>query len=337
MKKEFNNLQDFIEDVSFNKWMVEKSEKDGLVWKEWLAKHPEKKELLEDAASILTGIQFNASLPSSSKVEAQLKLLHSSIAAKEAAYQQPKQIRSSLRRKSIWSIAAAIALLLTMTFVIPYFLPDTIIEHQTAFGELKDIQLPDGSKIALNANSTLKYESDSPRKVWLEGEAFFEVTKRPETGENFQVLTNDLTVEVLGTIFNVKNRNQETKVFLEEGKVVLALDKQIQQTIEMLPGDLVSYAKNQQKTIEKVKAKAIDNTSWKDGVIRFNEASLAETIAEISAIYGIQFKVKDNEVKEELAGGGVPIGNRAIMLETLKDIYKVEIVEEDGVYVISRK
>lgn len=337
MKKEFNNLKDFIEDVSFNRWIMEQSEKDSLIWEEWLTNHREKKELLEDAASILTGIQFKGSLPSSSKVEEQLNLLHLSIAAKEAAYQQPKQMFGSLRRKRIWSIAAAIALLLATTFMMPYFLSDTIIEHQTAFGELKDIELPDGSKIALNANSTLKYESASPRKVWLEGEAFFEVTKRPETGENFQVLTNDLTVEVLGTIFNVKNRHQETKVFLEEGKVLLALDKEVKQTIEMLPGELVSYAKNQPAAIAKIKAKAIDNTSWRDGVIRFNEASLAETIAEISAIYGIQFKIKDSQVNEELAGGGVPIEHKDIMLETLKDIYKVEIVEEDGVYVISRR
>lgn len=336
MKKEFTNLKDFIEDVSFNRWIVEKSDEDRLIWEAWLANNPEKKALLENAASILTGIQFNVTFPSPAKIEKELNSLHLSIAAKEAADKQPKQMLGGLRRSRIWSIAAAIALLLAVTFAMPYFLQETIIEHTTAFAEFKKIQLPDNSKVILNANSTLKYAANTPRKVWLTGEAFFEVTKKPETGENFLVQTDDLTVEVLGTSFNVKHRNEETKVFLEEGKIVLAVEQMEQQPIEMSPGELVSYSKNQQKEITKIKAKAIDNTSLKNGVLRFNEATLKEALEEISLIYGIQFKISTNYVNEELFEGGVPVDNEAIMLKALETVYGIKIKKEGAVYLISQ-
>ena len=74
-----------------------------------------------------------------------------------------------------------------------------------------EILLPDGSAVTLNANSKLQYYTHSARKVWLEGEAFFEVKKIPETAEPFQVVTNDLTITVLGTTFNVNSRNEQTK------------------------------------------------------------------------------------------------------------------------------
>lgn len=337
MKKEFINIEDFIEDVSFNRWIMEKSETDRLEWEIWRANNPDKKEVLEAAISILSGIQFNPSYPSEKTVQKELELLHKSIAAKEAAFKQPKQALRSLTSNRIWSIAAAIALILAVTFTIPYFLRDTTVEYQTAFGEFKEIQLSDGSKVALNANSYLKYEKINPRKIWLKGEAFFEVAKKVETGENFQVLTEDLTVEVLGTMFNVKNRNEQTKVFLEEGKVRLAIEEQKNRIIEMQPGELVSYAKNQQEEIEKNQAKAINNTSWKNGVIRFEDAPLAEILSEISAIYGLKFELKDVQTNEKLFSGGVPLQNQAIMLKSLKEVYEIEIEQEGKVFMISKQ
>jgi len=335
LKKEFTNLEDFIEDVSFNRWITEKSETDRLDWEKWRLNNPDKKEVLEEAISILSGIAFNPIYPTNKTVEKELDLLHKSIAAKEAAFKQPKQVVRSLPSNRIWTAAAAIALILAMTLAIPFFLKDTIVEHQTAFGEFKEIQLPDGSKIALNANSSLKYETVNPRKVWLKGEGFFEVTEKLETGENFQVVTNDLTVEVLGTMFNVKNRNDETKVFLEEGKVILEIEALKKRTIEMQPGELVSYSKNQQKEVQQNQAKAINNTSWKDGVIRFEDAPLSETLSEISAIYGLEFELKDIQANEKLFSGGVPLQNQAIMLKTLEAVYEIKIAQEGNVFVIN--
>ena len=84
------------------------------------------------------------------------------------------------------------------------------------------IKLPDGSLVQLNANSTLSFDTQwdasADRCVWLNGEAFFEVEKKPETKQKFKVITADLTVEVLGTEFNINSHHQQTRVFLQEGE-----------------------------------------------------------------------------------------------------------------------
>ena len=331
MKKEFTNLKDFIEDVSFKRWIVEKSEQDKLKWEEWLIHHPEKETLVEDAANILTGIQFNAILPSSNKVEKELEKLHLSIAAKETANKQSKQMYSGLRRNSLLAMAAAIALVLAVTFVIPYFLQDSMVEHRTAFGQFEQIQLPDGSKVVLNANSILKYEATTPRKVWLEGEAFFEVTKKPRTQENFQVQTNDLTVKVLGTTFNVNSRNAQTKVFLEEGKITLELDEKKEQ-IE--PGEFISYSQEKKEIINRYKKEEEIHSNWKDGVLKINNASMKDILKEIESIYGIDLIVNNTELLQKEGSVAVPVNDLDMATAILERMLNVKIESKGKQYFV---
>ena len=160
------------------------------------------------------------------------------------------------------------------------------------------------------------------------------MTKKPRTHENFKVQTNDLTVKVLGTTFNVNSRNAQTKVFLEEGKVVLEGMELAQNTLEMIPGELVSYSKKDKKIIEKRKAKTLENTSWKNGVIRFTEVPLSTVFEEITAIYGIQFDIKNKHFIDKPFSGGIPNENLEIVLTTFKTIYGIEIEQQGEVYVI---
>ena len=99
--------------------------------------------------------------------------------------------------------------------------------YKTDFAQIKHITLPDGSKVTLNANSELKLSLDwsdkGDRQVWLDGEAYFEVEKKPATHQKFVVHTKDIDVEVLGTKFNVNTRHEKAIVSLEEGKIKLSL------------------------------------------------------------------------------------------------------------------
>ena len=103
------------------------------------------------------------------------------------------------------------------------------IHYTTAYGETKQLTLPDGTRVILNANSNLSYANDwasgevsRTRSVRLAGEAFFKVTKRQTpTGSpvKFVVNSRDLQIAVLGTEFNVNQRGQAVSVMLNEGKV----------------------------------------------------------------------------------------------------------------------
>ncbi|TMU57533.1 FecR family protein [Flagellimonas algicola] len=117
--------------------------------------------------------------------------------------------------KKFLRVAAAIAILLTGS----YFYVNTLDESvTTALAERTEVVLPDNSEILLNADSRISYSEknwDEERNVALKGEAFFKVAK----GKKFTVSTNHGTVAVLGTQFNVENREDFFEVTCFEGLV----------------------------------------------------------------------------------------------------------------------
>lgn len=122
-----------------------------------------------------------------------------------------------------WRMAVAAVLVIGIGLV--YFLTSPNYEvFNTTYSETRTITLPDSSIVTLNVNSTLQYNSKefaSNRKLLLGGEAFFEVTK----GLNFQVETEEGTVRVLGTSFNVKQRTKNLEVQVYTGVVNVMRDK----------------------------------------------------------------------------------------------------------------
>ena len=145
------------------------------------------------------------------------------------------------------SLAASITVLICLAFYFSqdYFFYDT---YSTAYGMTKNILLEDGSEVTLNANSTLKVPKAladiDVREVWLTGEAFFSIAKRPGHVK-FSVHTDNLDVEVLGTKFNVSNRHGKTEVVLNEGSVKLTSDvNNTNAVLYMKPGDFVSLSQN---------------------------------------------------------------------------------------------
>jgi ferric-dicitrate binding protein FerR (iron transport regulator) len=160
---------------------------------------------------------------------------------------------------------------------------------QTSFGEHKQINLPDGSVVWLNASSKLSYKPKNPRTIYLEGEAFFEVAK--DKKHPFTVSTADhLKVKALGTSFNVKSysKNTFTETILFTGKVEVTSDKYFKNKILMLPNDKVTFIKNSREII-KSKANFIKSSiAWKEGKIQFKNKPFKEIANDLN----IQFNIK---------------------------------------------
>lgn len=242
-----------------------------------------------------------------------------------------------LRVHRRWPAAASVALLILASSLIYFqFIHNPEVLLATGFGQTLHATLPDSSEIVLNANSTLRYKKKMSRKVWLSGEAFFEIRKKSQTHENFQVFTNDLTITVLGTTFNVNSRNEQTRVFLEEGKVNLQLEDPERQIIEMAPGDLVSYSKKQNKVLENHQDDSLENTSWKEGVLLFADTPLPQALSQIADIYGVQFEIIDPVLEEKILSGGTPIRDLEITLQTLQEVFAINITKKDGKYLIDQ-
>ncbi|MDN3618200.1 FecR family protein [Polaribacter undariae] len=119
--------------------------------------------------------------------------------------------------KKLYKYAAAVVILLTTSYFFISNNTDNAI-YKTAFAETKNFNLPDNSEVVLNANSEISYAKDSwqeNRNLTLDGEAFFKVQK----GEKFTVNTEVGKVTVLGTQFNVKERENYFEVKTFEGLV----------------------------------------------------------------------------------------------------------------------
>ena len=191
--------------------------------------------------------------------------------------------------------------------------------YSTAFGEWKTIQLPDSSVVRLNANSELitaqNWREGEDRKVWLKGEAFFEVEKKPITGSKFTVIANEVSMEVLGTSFNVNSRGEKVVVFLQEGKIKLEANDQ---ETYMEPGDFISYSISDQKIIEKRKEVNDIHSSWKDGALILQSKSVKEIFDKMEEIFGVEFQVDDSSLLEPITTVRIPMDKLEIAIPILE-------------------
>jgi transmembrane sensor len=206
------------------------------------------------------------------------------------------RLKPSNRIRQIGKVAAVVLLFVsTSLFVFQHLNPSQLIA-KTAFGERKEITLPDGSVVTLNGNSTLRYFADwseeETRVVQLQGEAYFKVEKKEALNTKFQVLTKDLTVEILGTVFNVNTRLERTRVFLEEGKVKLNLEDQTSSEIFLKPGEVVSFSAKRKLLLSPQKIANELEVSWKDGYLIFEDTSLQEILEKLTSTTNFEFEIE---------------------------------------------
>lgn len=143
------------------------------------------------------------------------------------------------------------------------------------------VTLSDGTKVMLNANSTLEYPASfddaEVREVRLKGEAHFEVTKNPHCP--FVVKAGEMQTQVLGTIFDVKAyRKDAPKVTLMQGKVKVS---NADTEVEMRPGQTATLQADK-IVVSKASPSASD---WLEGDFDMDQVTLAEAMSDIGAWY----------------------------------------------------
>lgn len=328
IKKKYTTINDFLEDASFKNWATQNNATDISFWEFWIENNPDKQELVNKAKDLVLGISFDKNLVSKEKVAFEWNKLEAKIQAKKA---RPK---SKVRFLKPLSMAASILLLISVGF---YFAnSNTKITHTTNYGEILNIKLQDGSDVTLNSNSSLSYYKDESRKVWLKGEAFFQVDKKVVTNAKFWVITDDLSVEVYGTSFNVNTKKKKTAVFLEEGKVWLKLKNGDDK--KMIPGNYISYSANKDEILEDINIfNANIKTSWKDGSLLFDNLSLEKAMGKIEESYGYTIIFKDDKSKNTLITGAVPTTNIDICIKAIEKSVDVIIVKKENSLIISKK
>ncbi|MEC3880515.1 FecR family protein [Parapedobacter sp. 10938] len=187
----------------------------------------------------------------------------------------------------------------------------------TPNGGTYSVTLSDGTKVWLNAASTLQYParfSGPERIVTLEGEAFFDVKRQTRgTGPNkskipFRVITNGQTVEVLGTTFGISAYpNEETKTTLVEGAVRLRPDAG-GSAVSLTPGEQGVLATA--GSIAKHEVNVSTHTAWKDGLIVLKGASVSTVVKQIERWYDVEFVGASGLTVSGALSGELPRGIR---------------------------
>ncbi|MCT2561833.1 FecR family protein [Chryseobacterium herbae] len=185
-------------------------------------------------------------------------------------------------------------------------------------GEYK-VVLSDGSKVWLNAATTLQYSANlrarGKRRVMLvDGEAYFEVAK--DKNRPFVVLTKTQEVEVLGTHFNVSSYadQRRTVTTLEEGSVKVSSisdgtknNKDLALKAPHLRNEVVLKPGQQSLSSDgKLRVQEADMQSalaWKEGMIYFRDAPIQEVLRQISLWYNIEIEYEGVPTKEVFNGG----------------------------------
>lgn len=190
---------------------------------------------------------------------------------------------------------------------------------QTPNGGQYYIKLPDGSKVWLNAASTLKFPTTffttANRKVDLSGEAYFEVAKDPK--HPFIVTTNNQEVEVLGTHFNISGyKGEPIKTTLLEGSV------RINGKTTLVPGDQSTNVDND------IKVKQVDtdeSIAWKNGEFMFRNEPLENIMQKVARWYDLEVSYENTKVGKQVFGGTISkfgkVSEVLMMLELTGDVH----------------
>ncbi|WP_348074275.1 FecR family protein [Dyadobacter sp.] len=228
---------DFIEDPYFRAWVANPNSNSDKFWKSFLSAHPEKFDEVWAAKNLLLAIHLKVSQDFSTKSNEDAVF---SRIQTEIENDQPNSWR--LPSWSRWLAAASVVMAIVFGLsklpssssgddyeVNRRELGVQLIEKVNNTAQTMVVKLRDGSIISIKPKSKISYASDfnkgSERKIYLSGEAFFNVTRNPK--KPFLVYANDLVTKVLGTSFNVSAYQASNHVTVKvlTGKVSVVLSE----------------------------------------------------------------------------------------------------------------
>ncbi|MFP4024460.1 MAG: FecR family protein [Thiohalospira sp.] len=276
------------------------SDKEVELLDDWINQSEEHKNLFFQIKNDLEIINKNKAMERIN-VDSAWEKLKSRIEEEETSVEVEKEKQTTINLFRVLKYAAIVIFVAGLGFLSTkiynekfgnYLITETTGEKQVS----NEIVLPDGTKVVLNAGSTLKYPETFAdgnfRRVKLEGEAFFDVTKNQE--KPFIIDAISAEIRVLGTSFNVKaDKRKEVEVYVESGRVELSRKKSKKEKIIIDPGNVGVILENK---ISKQKNNNPNILAWKTKNIVFTEDKLSNVINVLSKIYHVEIRYNNDEI-----------------------------------------
>jgi transmembrane sensor len=253
------------------------------------------------------------------------------------------QLQFTVSIRKYAAVAAVVAFVFGFSYFLLFnehsFLKDNFAQSaqhktillQTGISEVKELVLPDGTRLFANADTKIEYEKSrfnkKLREIWLEGEIFLEVAKNPE--KPFIIHSRNIQTTVRGTSFNVKAYEEigEISVSVRTGKVEVGTESE---TFGILtPNKLLSYnEKSETHTI--AESNWEDAAAWKDRRLVLKNANIAELKLRIKQLYKVNITVEGNILDNESFGLSFQKNtDLADVMSVVQQLYDVKYEETD--------
>lgn len=338
------SVSDFVLDESFRRWVFQPDEETMSFWHTFMLRHPDQQAIINEASNILLHLRTRYDDLTDASRERIWQVLEAAYDRRAITYPDEAE-PSKLGLKWLisypfrnWQIAASLTGVLLLAgggwWVSRHYWNRQ--EVHTNYGEQRTVTLPDGSLVRLNGNSTLTYPNDwienDDRAVWLEGEAFFKVTKkRAAVGKaRFVTHTPNLDISVLGTQFNVNTRRGNTLVVLAEGRIELSKpNDQKARVILMKPGDLAMA----QVGIEQVDIKPAKpqlHTAWTRQQFAFDNTPLRDIAQQLTDTWGVTLIFEDKALADRRFTGNLSSQDLETLLTTLTTTFDLQADQQEN-------
>lgn len=277
--------------------------------------------------------QYTGEEPMSDDAVERLKArIDREISASEDPAEAPASSSPILGRKALlWMAAALIPVLLLLNVYLWISRPSTshgqMVAVSTQQGERSTVTLPDGSTVILGESSSLSYSPDlyreDSREVSFKGEGYFDIesdARRP-----FIIREGDLSVQVLGTAFNLRARDEEpfVRVDLERGAVALSIEGQSKAT-RLHPNESATYDKKQKTIALRAISDMKSVKAWVNKEIIFSDTPLSEVVSRLEEQYAVQISYSKSR-GEDLFTGVLPANNLSEAMEVVRKAMDVPL------------
>jgi transmembrane sensor len=336
MSKEFREPEDFLSDESFLSWYFGARREGDDVWESWMAGDPDRQELVNRAVALLDATRVREpSLPA-----VQVQLAEAALLQRIEALGRPEPGRDEPAKDKVkpfkihwqWMAAACILVVLGAAMLAVRLLPGRQGQLAAGYGELLSQELPDGSMVTMNANSRLHYSTNwqdgTDREVWIDGEAFFHVSKTPMKSR-FIVHTDRFDIVVTGTKFNVVNRNGKDNVLLQQGSVIV--HPRTGEDLNMVPGDFVEWDGSR---LRKLGVRQDSLTAWQLHQLIFDKTPLRQVAAIIEEQYGVKVNLADRSIGDSTITAILPNNNLNVLLQALETTSDFDVLRDGGTITI---
>lgn len=250
-------------------------------------------------------------------------------------YEVASEATPQIKLRGLQFISNITAILLPIFIIFSaylYFAEDDVVlfEMAAAKGEKASLSLPEGTVVAINSESKIKYSNHYNRKerhISLSGEAFFEV--KSDSHKPFVVECGGVTVRVLGTSFGIKAYESESTIAVVLNSGVVELNTP-NTTIKLKPNERAVYNKVDSTLVcESVDAE--DYTRWRENRLRFENETLETIMNTISRMHNVDIVFENKLLKKQMFTGTIDNTSVISILDAIRLTSSVDYVLEDGV------